>query len=362
MRHETEGPKPRRHVLSVRALLFGAILLAGAPGVVFGAMLAWHAYQTSARQEATVRIDDAVRISVRLEDALRTMQERAAAIAITDVIRSPGCRAFYSNIVGTQSLFSAVARVDARGRLVCATGATRPGVDFSGADWFRAIKAGAPRAETGIRATPFDVQPVLIVAHRIERGDQFLGAALLTIPRSYFSAMLAEDVGPQAGGVAVFDKTGAAISMLLRATDSTTGLAAAQAALASPTGHAATQGLAAQRVARPPGEFSVVSITPRARQAELGVRAALILLAPLLVAALMVIAMSAATHRWVLRWFARLQDTAQDYALGRYAPAPMEGAPAEIAALAQALDAAVAQSRARENEVAAALAANVSLT
>jgi hypothetical protein len=95
---------------------------------------------------------------------------------------------------------------------------------------------------------------------------------------------------------------------------------------------------------------------------EVGVRAGLIVLAPLMVSALSVVAVWAVTNHWLLRWFARMQSATRNFGDGSYSPPAMAGAPNEIATLADAFDYAVNEARAREVELAEALVINVRLT
>jgi two-component sensor histidine kinase len=127
-------------------------------------------------------------------------------------------------------------------------------------------------------------------------------------------------------------------------------------------GSATGNGLSARAIETGVEYIRFVSVAPQGRQSEITLRAVLIVLAPVLVSALSIVAIWFAMTRWVLRWFFRLRDAAEDFALGRYAPPPMRGAPREIATLAQAFDAAVTQSRARETDLATALTANMALT
>lgn len=95
---------------------------------------------------------------------------------------------------------------------------------------------------------------------------------------------------------------------------------------------------------------------------EIGLRAGLIVLAPLLVSALSVAAVWGATNHWLLRWFARMQAATRNFGSGAYSAPAMAGAPSEIATLADAFDYAVNQARDREVELAEALVINVRLT
>lgn len=100
----------------------------------------------------------------------------------------------------------------------------------------------------------------------------------------------------------------------------------------------------------------------RGADGEIGLRAGLIVLAPLLVSALSVAAVWGATNHWLLRWFARMQTATRNFGSGAYSPPAMAGAPSEIATLADAFDYAVNQARDREVELAEALVINVRLT
>jgi nitrate/nitrite-specific signal transduction histidine kinase len=100
----------------------------------------------------------------------------------------------------------------------------------------------------------------------------------------------------------------------------------------------------------------------RGADGEIGLRAGLIVLAPLLVSALSVVAVWGATNHWLLRWFSRMQAATRNFGAGAYSPPAMSGAPSEIATLADAFDYAVNQAREREVELAEALVINVRLT
>lgn len=95
---------------------------------------------------------------------------------------------------------------------------------------------------------------------------------------------------------------------------------------------------------------------------EIGLRAGLIVLAPLLVSALSVMAVWGATNHWLLRWVSRMQAATHNFGAGAYSPPAMAGAPSEIATLADAFDYAVNEAREREVELAEALVINVRLT
>jgi two-component sensor histidine kinase len=165
-----------------------------------------------------------------------------------------------------------------------------------------------------------------------------------------------------AGAIIAYDRRGVLVASAARELDPVAASDAAALAIAASKGASAENGLLAERVSAPGAVFSIVAVTPQHKQTDIGWRAAVIVVAPILVAALSFAFVWLALDWWVLRWFYRLQDMAQDFGAGRYAPAAMSGAPAEIGALSTAFDIAVRQARTRERELAEALAANKSLT
>ena len=123
---QPEPEAPRRSLinrLSLRALLFGAILISGAPGVIFGALQAAHSYNTASQAEAVVRSDDAIRASVRFDSALMAARDRAAAFSVSSLVLNAGaaCNRTLSDVLVTQTIYSILARTDAAGRINCAS-------------------------------------------------------------------------------------------------------------------------------------------------------------------------------------------------------------------------------------------------
>ncbi len=348
---------------SVRGRLFAAVLLAGAPGIVFGALEAERIYTLAATQQRVVRSDDAMRASVRIEDWLFSGQDGVKALAARPDMRvvGPDCTQNVARVIANQTRFYGYLRLDARGRVICASEQGAVGADLGRSDWFTALAGGAEDITTGLVATPLGAERVVLAAAPMRKGAAFDGAVAIAMAPRPFLARLKDQID-HTGAVVIYDRAGEYFGSAVRDVPEEAARAAAQAVAGEGARRSTTGGLLAERIDRGEANFRVVAVTPARNAQQVGWRAALILLAPVLVAALSTVAVWLAMNRWVLRWFARLQNAAQDFAVGRYAPTPMAGAPMEIATLAGAFDTAVNQARARERDLAAALAVNTGLT
>ncbi|MEJ0022602.1 MAG: histidine kinase dimerization/phosphoacceptor domain -containing protein [Alphaproteobacteria bacterium] len=343
-------------------MLFAAILVAGAPGVIFGALQAAHSYNSASKADQVVRSDDALRASVRFDATLRAARDRVAAFAVSDVIAKggPECSKTLRSVVQTQTLYTFIGRTDAEGHIVCSSNERLPGGTLAYREWFDAIRAGA--TELSAATTSPRGLPNIVVAHSLKRNGVFDGAAMVTIPRAWFARALAEDMGESPGAIAIFDRKGALVAAAARGVAVKDAVASAKTALAAQNSTSSANGLTARVVTTQAPDYAFVSVAPQGRQVEITLRAALIVLSPVLVSALSIVAIWLVLDRWLLRWFFRLRDAAEDFARGRYAPPPMDGAPAEIASLADAFETAVAQSRMRETDLESALKSNMALT
>jgi two-component sensor histidine kinase len=252
-------------------------------------------------------------------------------------------------------------RFDATGRITCASNPHAVGSSVRDRRWFEPLHTAQLEEISATATGPTGTQN-LIVAHAMKSGNAFDGAAVVAIPRAWFAKALAEDMGESPGGVAIFDQRGDLVAAAAREISVKDAVARAEAALRDPSGTASKDGLIATIVNTEVAEYRFVSVAPQARQVEITLRAALIVLSPVLVSALSIVAIWLALDRWLLRWFFRLRDAAEDFARGRYAPPPMGGAPAEISSLAAAFETAVTQSRTREADLQGALKSNMALT
>ena len=355
-----------RHIVgSVRSRLFAALILAAMPGVVFGALEAQRNYRVASRQEALVRNDDAARAAVRLDDLVKSAGDQAMIVATRREVRdmSAPCSASLRAALDAGVGYAAFVRVNAVGRVVCTSSSlSEKQAEFGETDWFGALKNGAPRAVSTLVQTPFGPESAIIVAAPLRARARFDGALLAVVSKSMLQRKVAMELGQDVGAIVAYDRHGALLTAAARDVDVGAASNAAALALASAKGSSTADGLFAEHVTAPGDAFTIVSVTPQGQQTEIGLRAALILLAPVLVAALSFAFVWLALDWWVLRWFYQLKDMAADFGAGRYAPAAMHGAPSEIGDLAKAFDTAVADAQTRERDLAAALVANQSLT
>ncbi len=357
-------PKPKtiRAIFgSVRARLFAALLLAAAPGIVFGAIEARRNYEVASQREAAVRSVDGLRTAARLDDTLRASIEVARLLGTRREVRMAenGCSESLRTAMTAETRYVGAGLLNAQGKLICAS---EPGaVDASGATWFASLKAGGDSAMSSLQVTPYGSQRAFLAASPLWRGNTFQGAVFVAVPEQAIDDALAEAtrVGPVA--LLAFDSQGALLGESVNNLEADR-VEKAAAALTAGNGPIVVDGLIVERVASSSGAFSIAVVTPQGKQTEIGLQAALILLGPVLVAAFSFAVIWLALDWWVLRWFYRLQDMAEDFGAGRYAPAAMTGAPSEISDLASAFDAAVADARTRERDLATALAINTNLT
>jgi two-component sensor histidine kinase len=202
----------------------------------------------------------------------------------------------------------------------------------------------------------------VIVAVPIRSGETLQGALLVVLPQATLREAVQSELHDEAGGIIAYDRRGALIASAIREIDPRQAAEAASLALVASRGSSTAGGLIAERVSDKGEFFQIVAVTSQRKQADIGLRSALILLAPVLGAALSFAVVWLVLDLWVLRWFYRLQDLAHDFGAGRYTPIKMEAAPSEIADLATAFGGAVTDVRVRQQELTAALGANKSLT
>ncbi|MES1158595.1 MAG: hypothetical protein ABUL42_01755, partial [Terricaulis silvestris] len=287
MQREIETLRGRfRNALSIRALLFAAILIAGAPGVIFGALQAAHSYSSASQTEQVVRSDDAIRASVRFDATLRAARDRVAAFAVSAIIIDGGgpCNKQLVSVVATQDLYSFMGRANADGRITCSSSKRALSTSVADRKWFSTLKAGTE--ETSATTIGPSGAPNLVVARAVRKDGAFDGAAIVTIPRAWFAKALVEDMGGSPGAVAIFDRQASLVAAAAHSISVHDAVPKAKAALGSSNGVSVGGGLLARVVDTGVAGYRFVSVAPQGREAEITLRAALIVLAPVLVSAL----------------------------------------------------------------------------
>lgn len=340
------------------------MLVASLPGIIFGAVEANRNYTIASRTEAVVRTDDATRAAVRLDDLLRAAAEQGAVVASREEVRNAtgACAPSLRAAIGTQSRYIAFERVNAGGAVICGSAPLKGRADVGGHDWFKRLKSGGDYGVSTLMPTPFSAEPGVIVAVPIHDGRALQGALLVVLPQKALRDSVLSEIRSDAGAIVAYDRRGALIASAAREVDAKKASDAAALALVASRGSSTANGLIAERVSGNGEFFHIVAVTPQRKQADIGLRSALILLAPVLGAVLSFAVVWLVMDLWVLRWFYRLQDLAHDFGAGRYTPIKMQAAPTEISDLAAAFDGAVADVRARQQDLTAVLGANKSLT
>jgi two-component sensor histidine kinase len=251
------------------------------------------------------------------------------------------------NLVDRLSGYSAFARFDASGRLVCASDGAKITQDISGASWFRRIAEGEDKVLARAPATGAQATPEMYVAMRNSEPDGGFGGVLIAeLPLTDFAPTDRDKVLPHDAAVAVTDESGA----ILSATDR----GAFPSGRHDWVGDAATKGSSLFYTRDVAGRDRVFAGAPLAGDdvfvlisaptegafswARLNPVATIIL--PLLFFGLAVLAVIAASERVVVRWLEYLERIASIYTKGRFTVRPVQArnAPLEIRTLALTLD------------------------
>ena len=331
---------------TIRYRLAGALILAVLPVLLLGALESGASF----RREAEHQRADLTAAAVR---STATAQARIeSAEAVLETLKSEptegDCAVRLRNLVDRLSGYSAFARFDASGRVLCASDGVRFAQDISSASWFRRIARGENQVLARAPAEGGQAPPELFVAVRNSGPDRvFDGVLIAELPLSDVAPIAERNkaLSPDTA-VAVTDETGA----ILSATDHN----------AFPTGHrewvgdAAHSGSTLFYARDAAGRDRVFAGAPLAGDdvfalisaptegafswARLNPVATIIL--PLLFFGLAVIAVIAASERVVVRWLEYLERIASIYTKGRFTVRPVQArnAPLEIRTLAVTLD------------------------
>ena len=334
----------------IRLRLAVALALALAPVLVLSAIQSRAAYQaeedrieqqllfaaSESAHAAQVRIDSAV-------TSLRTLQ------------RSPvgaDCQAQLANLVEQDGDYSALARIDRTGRIVCAS---QPLDRSSVADrpWFQQLRTGR---EVSLSATPssqLSSSPAVVAAVRDEtRSGRFTGALAAVVP---IQSLKPDALGSRAVPgveVALVDGLGRVLATTDREVFAAPGLAPRNLTdrLARVRGeHGEARVMTASAFA---GEdlFIVASAPSQNLFRWATANAIAVLLLPLLAWLAALVSVMMVTERVVVRWLGYLERIAAIHARGRHSVRPIHAskAPDEIRTLAAAMDAMVLAIAARD--------------
>lgn len=318
--------------LTIRVRLGVALAIALTPVLVLGVAQSAMAFRRDAEQRRTSLVAAAERTAggarARLafaENLLRTLAPRAAG---------PDCAARLAETMTPATGFSALIRLDAAGRTVCAAGRPELGPGDL-APW----RLGQQTHTTVVRQGA--AAPAILVAVRLSRADgAFDGALAGSIPLAAFKPDLSDRSLPASTQAALMGPDGRSLETAgrngvapVRAVSSTgppqTFRAAGPDGLRVYVAAPLLRGVAVVISAPDQGWFSWALLNPLS-----------VLLLPIAAFALALMAVWVVADRVVVRWLSYLDRIAALYARGRFTvrPLPAERAPPEVRALAHTLD------------------------
>ena len=351
---------------TVRGRLFVTLLLAGAPGVLFGALEAQRQFEQATRQAYVEQAEFARSAASRLDTVFLGAGQLLNGLASVGAVReaSRDCQAVLSEALRGAPRYTALVRADPQGRLLCASGPPPPeGVYVGGETWFDTLKGGASFAASNLKQGELSGEPIIIIGAPVVRNNRFDGALSIGLRRSWLESYLQESMPNQRSAALLVDEMGAVVAFAAVRLDASAAarfVAGDQAQMAS-FGGLQSQGLTAVTARLSAPGLRLVLVRPRSAFA-IGLRAGLIVLSPLLVVAFSITAVWLAIEAWVLRWHVYMTRAAEAFAEGLPLPAMNGSPPAEVRAQADAFSEAVGRSRAREAELNRALDSNLRLS
>ena len=337
-------PDKRRGLTTIRFRLGLAVAIALTPVLALGALQALNEFRRDAREQ-TAGLTTAAQRTAAVARA--RMQATAALLEIlTPQAVGLQCAPRLAALIGGDSAYQNVIRLDAIGRVECAAATAPADPGRRTADWFVRLREGEPFVVTS--APPaYGAGPAVLAAVRaVDANGAFDGALVSVIRLSSLRPDTSDPTLPAGTQVALTDPQG----RFLVNTDHD-GFAAppdgwVEAALRP--GGLIYNGRDGRGVSRAHAvaplvddDVFVILSAPRAglvSWAQLNPFASIIL--PLLAWAAAWAAVAAVADRVVIRWLAYLERIASLYARGRFSVRPVqaETAPAEIQALAHTLD------------------------
>lgn len=330
---------------TIRYRLAGALMLAVALVLILGVMESVYAFRREAQHQRTDLTAAAVRSTANAQSRIESAE------AVLETLRSEpasgDCAVRLRNLVDRLHGYSAFARFDSSGRVLCASDGARIAQDISQTSWFRRIAAGEDQVLARAPAEGAEAQPEMFVAMRNSEPDGGFGGVLIAeLPLADFAPADRERDLPPGAAVAVTDESGA----ILSATDRNAFAAGNRGWVGQATRDGsylfyARDAAGQERVyagAPLAGDDVFVLISTPAEGAfswaRLNPFSTIIL--PLLLWGLATIAVILASERVVVRWLAYLERIASIYAKGRFTVRPVQArnAPLEIRTLAMTLD------------------------
>lgn len=326
-----------------RARIVAILIAAGAPGVVFGALEANRAFNLAIerRTEEANFVRD--RVQSRLNEAFIGSTHLVGALSnLPSVVGvRPDCGDILASSLKAARRYAAGGRLDRDGRLVCSS--TGGSADLGKASWFLALKSGQRFTVSALRYGELSQVPVLMVAAPVLRNGVFDGAVAISLRQDWLASVIEQERGDDIDQVVLIDNNGAIVAMTMRRDG-------ARSTVNDPQRDLVRAELA--------GGALHLFVLPNSSKTLIGLRSALVVAAPLLVIGLAALAAWATLQMWVLRWFSALQARVKS----GVRDVSFDGAPAEIASLAETFDDTMRQAEERQAQLAAAAENNWRLT
>jgi two-component sensor histidine kinase len=323
------------------------MIVAGMPGVVFGAMEANRSFNAAIDQRRAAAEAVGDRVASRLDEVIAgggQVLSTLARLSLGSTDRAQ-CQNIMQAAVDGAERYATAGRVGADGRLFCASRAEGQS-SFAQQRWFGDLSRGATVSVSGLQLEPGAGESVLLVGAPIRNGSDFEGAVYLSLRRDWLATALRQETGRTVRGVAVFDAKGALIASISDGPDLLASLNGA------PPDDAVESWIGG-------GALRVV-VLPIQGRVVLGLRALLTVAAPLLAVALTALVVWGALQVWVLNWFQRLQGRVETGA--PTAMTTLDGAPPEFRDLGDAFDRTMQSARERQAALAQAAEDNKALT
>lgn len=342
---------------SIRTRLFITLMIAGAPGVLFGAVEAHRQYQLAlaaveSAQEAAL-LNSAAQLNTVFLGARQLLESLSGTAAVRD--GGARCTQLLQEAL-SQPRYTSLVRLSRTGRTICSS-SPETVRSVGRRAWFRALRRGADFAASPLIVAPATNEPAILLAAPVRQGGMFTGALSVGLRRSWLDAYLKASLGHLPKSVAlIVDQQGQVVGQSGDFPSAEQILAAASA-----PSKVDLNRLRVQQIKLAAPGLTLVLAHPH-WSSGIGLRSALIVLSPIMVSALSLAAVWLALQAWVLRWHAHLVAAARAFADNRPLPRLEGDPPSEIAEQALAFAAAVDKARAREAQLAEAVQSNLRLS
>ena len=194
---------------TIRYRLAGALILAVLPVLILGALESYASFKREAAHQRTdltaAAVHSTATAQARIESAEAVLETLKSETASGD------CGVRLRNLVDRLSGYSAFARFDASGRLICASDGARIAQDIAGASWFRRVAAGEDQVLARAPGAGPQTSPEMYVVVRDADGA-FAGVLIAELPLADFAPAQNDRDLPRGAAVAVTDESGAILS------------------------------------------------------------------------------------------------------------------------------------------------------